>query len=44
MQQKRAKAGKKIPPAPGFKLQVTLCLICQLMLHQLPMVNRSMGR
>ena len=27
MKQKRAKEGKKIPPTPGFELQVTQCLV-----------------
>ena len=27
MLQKRAKAGKKIPPTPGFELQVSQCLV-----------------
>jgi len=27
MQHKRAKAGKKIPPTPGFEPQVTRCLV-----------------
>ena len=27
MKLKRAKEGKKIPPIPGFELQVTRCLV-----------------